>query len=106
MTESNFAASSARAAWNMVLTVSTIRVCSAVSIFCWAPAVEILPENISAKAMMAPTTLSDDMEASPNYVLMNRHAGVLFIPLQAHCSLTADASQALQKPILDAEVRE
>jgi hypothetical protein len=79
MTESNFATSSVRAAVNIVLTVSRICVCSAVRRFCWALIVEMLAENISAKAMVAGTTLSsDEMEVPPNCLFPNRHARYLF----------------------------
>src|ERR1700722_13644108 len=65
MTESNFATSSARAASNIVLTASTILVCSVVGSFCWALAVEILAENMNAKAIAAGIIRSgDDMHVS------------------------------------------
>jgi hypothetical protein len=53
MTELNLATSSARAATNIVLTVSTICLWSAVRPLSWALAVETLAENISAKATVA-----------------------------------------------------
>jgi hypothetical protein len=53
-------ASSARAATNIALTVSTICLWSTVRLFSWTLAVETFGENISAKATVAKGMYSRD----------------------------------------------
>ena len=66
MTESNFATSSARAAVNIVLTVSTTCFCSEARLFCSALAVETFGEKIRAKVSAKAIGNCDDVKKPPS----------------------------------------
>src|SRR5580704_15473033 len=80
MTESNFATSSARAAVNIVLTVSTTCFWSEMRLFSWALTVETLGEKIMAEATANAIGSCDDMGKNLLTGKSNKHARFLFIP--------------------------